>query len=453
MILAVLLDTLRTKGAWQSTWQSLYQLFINRCITDGWVLITQECYASWIPERESQIENLSSGGEVWDYTYIEPEKARAVHQYIIPDNIFEELDEREGSLLASSLSLQQNRYMVLEDALESCLDEIKSRYNEKIEAVIVFENSIESVSYFSKKHGFDVLYFAVGPMRLPTYKCTAFLTHDTVGKTKPNECEERYSEFCKVAGELPILDNSELLAIFLEDDYLKYLKLINAVPKREILHAGTMSFSPNYIRYSLGSDYEALNEIKSIYGNNFAFRPDVRDYSKGLYELPDENLDAIGYPNIISILMSKRVSSIGGNILFDTMLWDRTACCKDKSFNIHFMCQKNYKKSEERRTPAEFLNFYLFCYLVPISEVTTHEYLKWRLTNPSETQIYNRSLSYWLKLCGADESILALPKGERLRAILKARGADDDYAVPFKRLEDESLKDFWQRVEEFVLSK
>lgn len=78
----------------------------------------------------------------------------------------------------------------------------------------------------------------------------------------------------------------------------------------------------------------------------------------------------------------------------------------------------------DRIASDDFLSFIAFGYLVPFELIKNVEYLMWRLSRPSEKEIYLYHLNYYCDCLHIRKGVLELPTDERLKALLKNRNQD-----------------------------
>jgi hypothetical protein len=100
------------------------------------------------------------------------------------------------------------------------------------------------------------------------------------------------------------------------------------------------------------------------------------------------------------ILGAKRLTAVCSQIVLKAMLWNRTPVMKKNTLPFSFMCSKDYKAEE--KTPIDFVNYYLFGYLIPADLMFDKSYWKWRMTKPTESEIYIRHLNYICNILSVD---------------------------------------------------
>lgn len=405
----------------------MYLKYADLCRKYNWPLIADEFFCKWEPANQGEKNAQLGIAERWMYEYMDVNEREKLDQYMIPSAMMEEIVERNQSRLDGSLTLQLEDYDPLVELLEDYVVCIEKKYNEKIEAFLILEKVLKSVETVAKRHNIEVLGIGKGPLRSYGYRDTAYINFGDVYGT--DECENRYNQFRKEWDNgFELFDNKELLALFLSKDLLPYLKLYDMEPTRKMLVVGTYTLMPTLFSKTTYSDIEVLREVQELYPGQYAFRPNPADPYESYYHLPPHLVDKES-PNILSILKTACVASMGSNMLFDTMLWGRKACTRGKLFPFSFMCQDGYSLEEEKEVPIEFLNFFCFGYLAPFEYMCDREYLNWRLEKPDELEIFYKNLNTYLTEINITEDILKLPREERLRAILACRGVDSDISI------------------------
>lgn len=398
----------------------MYHKFSYHCFHEHWPIIADEHYIL-------RAENSSNNGsrpifeDRWQYHVLTAEERTEIETYVIPAELHNQLQKKKGSYLAESLFLQNERCPELEELLEGFISEIRKHSQEPIEGFLMLEKKVKSVEVVAAKYGIPVLCIGMGPLRDPDYRSTSYLCWNDL-YAGSEECERRYQHFLEeFPSEGKFFSSKELLALFLASTNIKYLPLYDLEPENEMLVAGTYAVMPTLFSFTMCGDCEVLWDVQEIYGGNYRFRPNPSDPFQAMYH--QARLDR-SQPGILSVVNTKRIASMGSNILFDAMLWGRTACCKTGMFPVSFQCQQNYLPEEYVPVPESFLNFFCFCFLIPFEFMLDADYLKWRMTGPTEMEIYQRHLDHYLKEKKIEKFIIELPEDERLKALLYAQGYD-----------------------------
>lgn len=419
-----------------------YCLMADRCLKHHWKLIAQERYVKW------EVNGLGDGGmayggeAAWSYQTPALQERAGLADYVIPDELLVHVREQEGGVLPASVFLQKHDYLPLVELLDSFFDDMETK-GECIEAVMTYPKAIQSLVTVLNRRGLRLVVFEAGPLRFPGYHGTAFFCEGDPHWADRCGLSRRYQEFNSLWPEkCRLLSNREMLALLLRDEFLPFLKLYGIEPQWEALVCGSYMFDAQTMGESSVTPLDLLEKAKNDYGENFHFRPDPGDRLHITFGLPEERVDW-NMPNILSLIRSRHVLTIAGNIMLDAMLWGKTVDCMEKKSALYEFCQPGVHA-------GRLLNYYIFAFLAPMELATTEQYLRWRLTDPNEVEIYRRHLDYYLSQYGLDRSVFGLSEEETVLKILSARSASLELAQPLLRLGGEGLDDFWSRAEAAV---
>jgi hypothetical protein len=126
------------------------------------------------------------------------------------------------------------------------------------------------------------------------------------------------------------------------------------------------------------------------------------------------------------ILSCRRITSVCSQITLKGMLWNRTVIMKKNTLPFSFMCEKDYSSSN--KTDLKFLNYYIFCYLIPSELMFDIDYWEWRLTKPKESDIYKRHLNFYCREFSIKkDDLFNSNKEERFKKILLSRGCNSHF--------------------------
>lgn len=403
-----------------------YLRLFNECKKNSWPIITHEEYERYevnFPNRNEYKEPMQ---EMYKYKLWDSEERKSVKQYFIPKSFTEKLEEKYGSKLETMLFLLNNRCEELEYYLENYIEDISNTFqdkNEKIEGILYFAACPLSVRYVAEKYGIPMISYEVGPIRTPQYRCmTSYFCRDGLYTTK--EIQERFENFkqeVRKGKDIPIFSNEEILALFLEQKYLKYISIIDKTPKYDIGVAGGCSLVVPYFAIDKYMDYELINDVLDLYPpQNILFRLHPGDMYVSKYRLKYYDMTQNPFP---FLLESKRVAAVGSNMLFEAMLWKRIPCCKTSVMPATFICNRDYKATDINEDTLLFINFYIFGFLVPYELACNEEYMRWRLQGQDEAEIYNSNVKYYIEKFGLSEEWLAKDSASRLNMLKIYRDA------------------------------
>lgn len=392
------------------------------CKENGWILITHDYIRTHFQELQDSItDRFLNQFEMRRFTI---EEVNDVEQYFIPDNIFDDFEDTCGSRTEMLLRLSNENYSLLDNALENILLQIKEKHpNEQIEGVFHCLEGFKSVKTFADKCGCPLINYSFSAFRKPHgYRQTLYTTSVNDVYWTSRECKARYERFLSEdRTHLPIFSNEELIAIIGKEHTLPLIKLIDYKPKYEMLVCcECFAMVPQAYKNNIYTDDDILFECHKTFGRD---NIKVRSHAVHLEDIQVDRTEMHNDP-AATILSCKRVSAVLSQIMLKAGLWKRTAVMKKESTALSFMCEKDISSENTINTTA--LNFYYLCFLVPQELMFSDTYWKWRMTNPSETDIYVKHLTHIFDKLGISLEIKDMDCNvARFRELLLARGCDE----------------------------
>ena len=406
--------------------------FLDIAKRDGLPIIAQEEYFTLPSElakkgRSEVISETFVKNTKLNYELPKDRDLGKIGRYVIPYTLQKKVIDEKGSINNAYLSSLTEVWPELYDLLDKYIDDIKNKYNEDIDAFITMSHN-PTLSKIAKERNIRVIHMEMGTFREPTYIKTAYFDFENLYGNASTEV--RYKRFLKeIDASVTILDRKEILAILLERNSMHYLNRLEQKPEFEIGLALGYAVWPIYMVNSFYNDEELLYRTAKKYDyNDILVRRHPGDPAGAVYTKYDYLRDASAN-TIEFILRCKRVASVGSNVSMEAMLFGRTPYVATKC-PYYYNTEHDIENTNVQPTEIEYLNFYCFVYLVPFSLLWNEEYIKWRLTEPSEKEIYKRHLQEYLKQKDISEDVLKVDAGERFNKILEAQNYDlrADYA-------------------------
>lgn len=343
-----------------------------------------------------------------------------VQKYIIPKSFEEQLIHDKGSINDANMCLLTEEIDELKVMISGFLSAIQDS-NQEIDAIMTLCH-IPSLSAVAAEFGIPVIHFEMGTFREPTYLKTCYFDFDCLYGSASTE--KRYHSFIEEIEKnpVPIMQNQEILALLLQRDYMHYINHFNDSPKYELGIALGYTIWPLYLRNTFCDDSELLYRAGKVYPmDQLLVRKHPSDPQGSTYPRYDYCRDTSA-TTLDFLLKCKRIASVGSNVSFEGMLWGKTGY-------VLTDCPYTYKMKREiedtslQEFDLHYLNFYIFAYLVPFSLLWDMDYIHWRLTNPSETEIYIKHLKFYFEKKGIsfDEFMQST---NHLEYLLKAQDYD-----------------------------
>lgn len=406
-----------------------YLRFFDLCKKNNWVMISHEefdMYEMNFPNRNEYKRFMKDRFHYETYTY---EERKEVETYYLSKELFSKLTKEYGSQLGMQMHLLNERNTLLEEELFPILDQISR--NEKIDAVLCFAAAPQSVKEYVAKKNIPIIFFERGPIRESGYNIDTsyFSFNDFYGI---EEIEYRYNKFIQEqkTEQRTMLSRKEILLMFLSDDNVKYVNAIDANPNYEIGVAGGVTLVVPYFAKNMYMDHELINDVIEQYDyqyNKILFRLHPGDVYTSTYRLNKTEKSSSPIPFIVN---SKRIAAVGSNVLFEAMLWKRIAVSMTEVMPATLFASKDYKEEVEKEGTNAFVNFFVFCFLVPEELAYDEKYIIWRLSKPSENEIFDFHLNYYKEHFGLNDELFLEECDERLNILKAYRDVDDEMILP-----------------------
>ena len=402
----------------------LYQQSLNACVNNNWILVSNEYLQYHYEEMQDSIsDRLMNEFELKKITQKEYQN---IEKYFIPDRLFTSKEKELGSRTEMLDYLSKSSFLELERCLNDIFSQIEKKHsNEKIDGVFFAGETFYSVRFICEKKNiplFPYLFSAI--KKAHGYRQSLYYTGiNGFLFNNAKTCDERYEKYlqCKDS-KLPIFSNKEILAILGKERTMPLLQLINHTPQYEMgICTELRAIIPSISNFNMYTDDDLFEECNKLY------QPTQLTTRSHAVQLDQRHLrrDEIHNDAAPFILSCKRLTSVSSQISLKVLLWKRTAVMKKPTMAFSFLCTKDYASSEIADLAG--LNYYVFCYLIPNDLMFSDSYWEWRMTNPTESEIYKKHLDFYIEKLNLPKTILT-EKDEtaRLRQILKSRNCDEE---------------------------
>lgn len=383
----------------------------------GWPLFAQHQY---FEEKEKQRERGFYSETVAKHNDIEPYSPADDTKYIqvvFPETLIQEYISRFPSQTDAYIASIDTPWPEMTQFMVEKVLELEKNGIGSMEAFLCLCDT-RFIRDAAQQLNTDILHYEWAPFRGPAYRNTAYL--DLTGNICDGELSSRYETFRTVADELPIFTRREILAFFLNDENLHYAYEDDMEPEFE---AG-LGFGYNvpwiFNHLSQMSSVEMYTKAEKVFGPEHILvryhpsdpihadlRQGVRD-SGSLIEF---------------IRKSRRVICNTSGLAYEAMLFNRPAYELGQS-QYKYYANTDLKELPDRIADDNFLSFVAFGYCIPFELLKSVSYLRWRLSRPSEQEIYMYHLNYYMNCLLIPQQALSLQGKERLEAFLKMRGAE-----------------------------
>jgi peptidoglycan hydrolase CwlO-like protein len=321
----------------------------------------------------------------YDYVIPTAERIREYELHFIAPETFQKIDT-DGGCVAAWKHLLTERYEPLESQLSAIISGIMQR--RKVEAILAWGNT-PSVKYVAGQYGLPVIHNEMGTLRHPHYVSTAYF--DFSGVNADTECERRYAAFRSewVNRPFPHLDRETLLDVVRSTPRFPEE---GAQPTFAVGVPQQVTLDSNIVAYADGWDPQKLVAlaIDRFGRENVLVR---RHPHEPPHDFSDASLAQDTSGTAIEFLAKcNQILTINSSVGFEALLYGKQATMLgDNPFRF---IARMPPEAELERCLA--LNFATFGYLAPYKLTHNTDYLRWRLSHPSETEIVQYHLGYWL---------------------------------------------------------
>ena len=388
-------------------------------------IIAQEVYCNTPPSkfvaggRREAFDKALVDGSFW-YHLPKNQDLQTEHIYAVPDCLLSEIIREKGSISDAFCYLlvqPDGRFVQFLDAL---ILKIETECGERVEGFITLME-IPSLTAAARARGIPVIHFELGCWREPTYLHTAFW--DLKELYGDNSVEPRWRQFQKENAQraIPLFSKKECLALLLQKQNLPLLDAYDREPQKRV------GVALGYTTYELFSskthlnDSELLYRIKKKHGlENMLIRKHPGDPYGGQYPLYAAAMEQKRKSASEFILNCETVISLLSGVEMEAMLWNRKAITLLPSPS--FFASGHEIEGEGECAGEDFISFFAFCYLIPLEFLMDVNYLRWRLTMPTEREIYFKHLEFYFKKKGIPTNLIFGTPGSRLNQMLSAQG-------------------------------
>lgn len=399
MFISIVLNTEYMDIASRSKW---YLKNLLHCKENGWILITHEYMRThWSQLQEEITPSLFSS---WEMQPFAAEDVTDVEQYFIPDELFEAIEKQCGSRTEMLWQLSTTNNTSIEKVLHNIISEIKLKHlDEPIEGVFHCLETWYSLRSVCEEYKIPIIPYTFSAIRKPHgYRQTLYLASINSCLNSTQQSSKRYHGYLSQDNDsIPVFSNREIITILGKDRTLPLLPLINAEPKYEMgLCTECFSIVPQFLIEDHVTDDDVRYECEKHYNKS---QITVRNHS---LQVDYMQLDRTTVHNDPAawILSCRRVAASRSQIGLKILLWKRTAFYLSNSLAFTFMCEKECDSIKTADIKA--LNYYIFCYLIPNDLMFSDKYWKWRMTNPTELEIYKYHLDFYINKLNISQSVL-----------------------------------------------
>lgn len=384
-----------------------------------WPVIAQEIYL------DTSLKNFIRNGQraafdkafIDEHFWYEVPKSRDMRsfgRYPIKNEVIERLLSDTGSYNDASKLILSQPYEPMVDMLCEYIEDIRKKYSEPIEAFCTLCHN-PSLSAAAQKYGIPVVHYEMGPFREPIYNKTAYF--DLKSTNLGDTVKTRYAKFLsELKGDKRLMSGREIIALMLRRENLGLLEKFKIKPTIKCGVATGYAITELFLAQTGYNDSELLFRVEKTYGKeNMSVRLHPADPYGARYPKYGSVYDLKCHSTIDFIMSCEEIFSIGSNVCIEAMFWGRKTHVIVKG--PAYWGAVNSVEEKGKLTDMEYLNFFAFNYLTPFKFMMDPEYIRWRLTDPTEKEIFEKHTSVYLENEGLPADTLSMKPKERYRII------------------------------------
>lgn len=392
------------------------------CRKNNWPLITHEYLKTHFNEIVEGVD--SRFFEEFEMEPLDVSELADVEQYFVPDAIFDAIQDRFDSRTEMLTYLYTRSDPNLQCFLKECIDSIQTNAaGTKVDGILHCLQPFTTIKELSKSYDAPLISYVFSAIRkVHGYRETLYCANLSDGIFCSDQCERRYQSFIGEKVAFPVLERRELIALLGKPRTFPLIPLLDAEPLHEVcICSEAYSTTPQIFINAPYTDEDLFYECRNLFPTDRIIN---RQHPYKLDQLKICRSE-VKHDPATTILSSRRIASVSSQIVLKAMLWNRTVVMKKNTLPLSFACEKEMDSC--KTVDLVFLNYYLFCYLVPSDLMFDQSYWRWRLTSPAESEIYKKHLVYYLNKFSLSRDVFEGPASDqRFQLLLRGRGCDEE---------------------------
>ncbi len=269
--------------------------------------------------------------------------------------------------------------------------------NTALEGLLLWTNCCSAVQA-ARQASVPTIFNEIGPLRPPIYHPAAYF--DFRGLHDQAQAEDRWGSFWKDprTASLPVLERSALLAL------LRQVPLTKQVDRPTGLIGVALQY-PGGVHLKYSSNFTnacTIDFVQRHFNGPLLIRahPGARNQSSMHSLTNDESNTPEEFLRKCDVVVT-----INSGIAFEAILMGKETYVLGHSpiaMGAWDIVQRAPKM--DISTETLWLNWFAFAYLLPFHLLFNAEYYRWRLSNPSERDVYMHNYSWWIKHGGVKDN-------------------------------------------------
>ncbi|MBQ7275078.1 MAG: hypothetical protein IJR15_06440 [Clostridiales bacterium] len=417
MVVSIVLDTEYMGVSERNKW---FLKVVSNAMKEDTLIVTHSYFKDHLKEVVEGCENRFYDEFEMDRVLVED--INKLDICYIPDEWFDTIYEEAGSRSKQLIYLYNNNVYKIEKYIELCIDNaLEKRKELKPDFIFNSLHVFEFVRAISSHYDCPIIPWVFSAIRkVHGYSQTLYMAHIDDNLFNSKACETMLS--CAKSQDLgyQLLSKKEIIALLGKRHNMVLLPLLS---REGIYDVGVVGegyhITPEIYQHDNVTDDDLYYECKKLFESGSII---TRQHPMQLDKIGIGRKHMKNDPAAF-ILSSKRVITVQSQMIVKAALWNRAPVVMGNA--LPYSCLLNKNLEDAIPINDYKMNFLLFAYFVPNTCMFSTEYWKWRMNNPSITDIIARHLDSILCNLSIPKSILQ-SKEDRIEKILQHRGFGTD---------------------------
>ena len=378
----------------------VFEIYTNYCVNNDMVLIAQEDYFKQEVDcldkfykrqlkntpRKDLINNTKE--EFFKYSIKNPETL--------------EINKGKKASFKDQVYFMSHVNDVYISVINKKLDQVEKDLGRKVDGIFTWYWN-PSLEKLTRDRNIRLIQLEISPIRdigMRKNHTTTLSYFQFKNKYDSKYVEGLYEKFLKSPDikNLKIFSRMELLSMFLKTEDINLLKMMHDSPKYELGIAPPFKsdfYFEIHTNEQVEDTFKKVDKLFSPKKVSLRYHPG-KERKIGNPEWNVDDSEKVMY----WIVNCRRILTYVSNIAFDAMLFGRTVYLLSDDMPFSSQSVNLLDCKEESVVSSLYLNFMIFGYFTPWNLMFNQEYIDWRLTNPSITDIYRYNQKYILDCFG-----------------------------------------------------
>lgn len=327
---------------------------------------------------DSRYEPKLNSAEHSGYSVPTIEKIESYQFYDFDNTVFAKLEQTHN----------HNSNQIFRHLLTERIEEIENYLSDLFELITQKHNVVAILSWcnfpsldrIASKYNLRIIHNELGAFRKPYYQPTAYF--DFCGVNGNTESQKRFEEFANTMNEDLLLGLDEIREIM----FLSKIVDLKEDERFDVGAALQVEDDSNILAFSNG--FDSISLVRWIADNYPNHSLNIREHPSGYLKYDKLGHIDTSVNSIVFLLKCDILITINSSVALEALLFEkRIKILGDNPFAFLMNVDENQKRMA--------LNFAVFGYMIPYDYLFDRDYYMWRLSKPTESEIFHKHLNYY----------------------------------------------------------